>query len=88
MVAPRRGLADGQALVTDEVAVTPTEYVAQDPDLAIRTTTEYVLEHLDDENVVMCDARNGEEYAGTDVRSAARWSYSWRNQRRLGLPRR
>lgn len=62
--------ADGQELVTDEVVVTPTEYVAQEPDLAIRTTTEYVLEHLDDENVVMCDTRNGEEYAGTDVRAA------------------
>lgn len=62
--------ADGQALVTDEVAVSPTEYVAQEPDLAIRTTTEYVLEKLDDENVVMCDTRNGEEYAGTDVRAA------------------
>jgi thiosulfate/3-mercaptopyruvate sulfurtransferase len=62
--------ADGQALVTDEVTVTPTEYVAQDPDLAIRTTTEYVLERLDDENVVMCDTRNAEEFAGTDVRSA------------------
>jgi thiosulfate/3-mercaptopyruvate sulfurtransferase len=61
---------DGQALVTDEVAVTPTEYVAKDPDLAIRTTTEYVLDHLDDENVVMCDARNGEEFAGIDVRAA------------------
>ena len=62
--------AAGQALVTDEVVVTPTEYVAQEPDLAIRTTTEYVLERLDDENVVMCDTRNGEEFAGTDVRSA------------------
>lgn len=62
--------ADGQSLVTDEVTVTPTEYVAQDPDLAIRTTTEYVLERLDDENVVMCDARNAEEFAGTDVRAA------------------
>lgn len=62
--------AAGQALVSDEVTVTPTEYAAQDPDLAIRTTTEYVLERLDDENVVMCDTRNGEEFAGTDVRSA------------------
>jgi thiosulfate/3-mercaptopyruvate sulfurtransferase len=63
-------LADGHELVTDEVAVTPTEYVAQDPDLDIRTTTEYVLERLDDENVVMCDTRNAEEFAGTDVRAA------------------
>jgi thiosulfate/3-mercaptopyruvate sulfurtransferase len=62
--------ADGQELVTDEVTVTPTEYVAQEPDLAIRTTTEYVLERIDDENVVMCDTRNAEEFSGTDVRSA------------------
>ena len=63
-------LADGHELVTDAVEVTPSEYVAQDPDLEIRTTTEYVLERLDDENVVMCDTRNAEEYAGTDVRAA------------------
>jgi thiosulfate/3-mercaptopyruvate sulfurtransferase len=62
--------AEGNELVADEVAVTPSEYVAQDPDLAIRTTTEYVLERLDDESVVMCDTRNAEEFAGTDVRSA------------------
>lgn len=66
----KKWTADGQALVTDEVVVTPSEYVAQEPDLAIRTTTEYVLERIDDENVIMCDARNPEEYAGTDVRAA------------------
>jgi thiosulfate/3-mercaptopyruvate sulfurtransferase len=62
--------AAGQALSTDEPAITPTEYVAKDADLAIRTTTEYVLEHLEDDNVVLCDTRGPEEYAGTDVRSA------------------
>jgi thiosulfate/3-mercaptopyruvate sulfurtransferase len=62
--------AAGNALVADEVAVSPTEYVAKEPDLAIRTTTDYVLEKLDDENVVMCDTRNPEEFAGTDVRAA------------------
>lgn len=66
----KKWVADGNELVTDVVEVTPTEYVAQDPDLDIRTTTEYVLERLDDENVVMCDTRNAEEFAGTDVRSA------------------
>ena len=66
----KKWTAEGQELVTDEVVVTPTEYVAQDPDLAIRTTTEYVLERIDDENVVMCDTRNAEEFAGTDVRAA------------------
>ncbi|MCC6168221.1 MAG: sulfurtransferase [Caldilineaceae bacterium] len=61
--------ADGRQLVTDAVTVTPTEYVAQDPDLAIRTTTEYVLEHLDDPNTVLCDTRGPEEFTGTDVRA-------------------
>lgn len=63
-------VADGQELVTDVVEVTPSEYVAQDADLAIRTTTEYVMEHLDDENVVLCDTRGPEEFTGTDVRAA------------------
>ena len=62
--------ADGQALVTDEPAITPSAYVAQDADVAIRTTTEYVLEHLEDDNVVLWDTRGPEEFAGTDVRSA------------------
>jgi thiosulfate/3-mercaptopyruvate sulfurtransferase len=63
-------VADGQSLVTDAVEVTPTEYVAKEPNLAIRTTGDYVLEHLDDDNTVLCDTRSPEEYAGTDVRSA------------------
>lgn len=66
----KKWIADGQALSTDEVVVTPTEYVAADADPAIRTTTEYVLERIDDEGVVLCDTRNPEEFAGTDVRSA------------------
>lgn len=66
----KKWVADGQALSTDEVVVTPTEYVAQDADPAIRTTTEYVLERLDDDGVVLCDTRNPNEFAGTDVRSA------------------
>lgn len=62
-------VADGQELVTDTVEVTPSEYAAQEPDLAIRTTTDYVLEHLDDPNTVLCDTRGPEEFAGTDVRA-------------------
>jgi thiosulfate/3-mercaptopyruvate sulfurtransferase len=61
--------ADGQTLVTDAVAVTPSHYVAKEPDLTIRTTADYVLNHLDDTNVEMCDARSGAEYHGTDKRS-------------------
>jgi thiosulfate/3-mercaptopyruvate sulfurtransferase len=62
-------VADGQALVTEEVQVTPTNYVAKEPDLAIRTTSEFVLEHLDDPNTLFCDARSAAEYSGADVRS-------------------
>ncbi len=62
--------ADGQALTADVIEPTPSEYVAGDADLEIRTTAEYVMEHVDDPDTVMCDTRNPEEYAGTDVRSA------------------
>ncbi|MCH9662121.1 MAG: hypothetical protein K0U66_00505, partial [Gammaproteobacteria bacterium] len=61
--------ADGQAVVTETTDLTPTEYIAGAADPAIRTTSEYVLEHLDDPSVVTCDTRGPEEYAGTDVRS-------------------
>lgn len=61
--------ADDQAVVTEIVEPMPSEYVAGDPDPAIRTTSEYVLEHLDDPSVVTCDTRGPEEYAGTDARS-------------------
>jgi thiosulfate/3-mercaptopyruvate sulfurtransferase len=61
--------AAGQALVTDPVAITPSHYVAKAPDLTIRTTADYVLDHLDDTNVEMCDARSGKEYSGVDKRS-------------------
>lgn len=61
--------ADGQELVTDTTELTPVEYVAGEADPAIRTTSEYVWEHLDDPSVAVCDTRGPEEYAGTDVRS-------------------
>ncbi|MCB0141953.1 MAG: sulfurtransferase [Caldilineaceae bacterium] len=62
--------ADGQELSTEAVEPTPTEYVAAEADPAIRTTSEYLLAHLDDPSVVTCDTRGAEEYAGTDVRAA------------------
>jgi thiosulfate/3-mercaptopyruvate sulfurtransferase len=64
-----RWVADGQELATEAPEITPTEYVARDADPDIRTTTEYILERLDDDSVMMCDTRNPEEYAGTDVRA-------------------
>ncbi len=61
--------AEGNELTTDVPAVEPTAYVAGEADPAIRTTSEYVLEHLDDENVALCDTRSPGEHAGTDVRA-------------------
>lgn len=64
-----RWVREGQELSTEVPEVTPSEYVANEADPEIRTTTEYVLENLDNEDVVMCDTRNPEEYTGTDVRA-------------------
>ena len=61
--------ADGQALSTEAVTTEPTTYVAGEADPVIRTTSEYVLEHIDDENVAVCDTRSPGEHAGTDVRA-------------------
>jgi len=61
--------ADGQELSIEAPAIEPTTYVAGEADPAVRTTSEYVLEHIDDENVVVCDTRGPGEYAGTDVRA-------------------
>jgi len=67
----KKWTADGNALSTEAPAALPaTTYVAGEADPAIRTTSEYVLAKLEDPSVVLCDARNAEEFAGTDVRSA------------------
>jgi len=61
--------AEGQELSTEAVTAEPTTYVAGAADPEIRTTSEYVLEHLDDENVAVCDTRSPGEHSGTDVRA-------------------
>ena len=64
-------VAAGNALNTDPVApLAATTYVAGEADPDLRTTGEYVLEHLDDPSTILCDARGPGEYAGTDVRAA------------------
>ena len=65
-----RWLADGQELGTESVAFEPTEYVAGAIDDSLRATTQYVLDHLEDSDAVMCDTRSPNEFAGTDVRAA------------------
>lgn len=66
----KKWLADGEELVTNTPDVSPSNYAAGEPDPEIRTTAEYVLAHLDDENTVVCDTRSAKEYTGVDARSA------------------
>lgn len=62
-------VADGNDLSTEAVSYEATEYTAAEPDPAIRTTAEYVLDNLDNENVVTCDTRSTAEYTGEDARA-------------------
>lgn len=62
--------AEGQELTTDSPKLSPSTYEAGQPDPDIRTTGEYVLGHLDDENSLVCDTRSAKEYTGVDARSA------------------
>jgi thiosulfate/3-mercaptopyruvate sulfurtransferase len=66
----KKWIADGNTLSAEAVDALPsTSYVAGDADPNLRTTGEYVLEHLDDPSTVVCDTRGPGEYAGTDVRA-------------------
>lgn len=61
--------AEGHELSTEATTLQPATYTAGEADPAIRTTSEYVLEHIDDENVAVCDTRSPGEHSGTDVRA-------------------
>lgn len=66
----KKWVADGNELSSEAVEALPASaYVAGDADPNLRTTGEYVLEHLDDPETVVCDTRGPGEYAGTDVRA-------------------
>lgn len=64
-----RWLLDGQELATEPVEFEATEYEIAEADEEIRTTGEYVLERLNDDDVQLCDTRGINEYIGTDVRA-------------------
>lgn len=66
----KKWLADSEELVTESPQIKPSNYVAGEPDPEIRTTGEYVLAHLEDEDTVVCDTRSPKEYTGVDARSA------------------
>jgi len=66
----KKWVADGNELSTEAVEALPASvYAPGDADPELRTTGEYVLEHLDDPSTVVCDTRGPGEYAGTDVRA-------------------
>ncbi len=66
----KKWVADGNELSVDAVEALPaTTYVPGEADPELRTTGEYVLEHLEDPDTVVCDTRGPGEYAGTDVRA-------------------
>ncbi|MEW5959331.1 MAG: sulfurtransferase [Chloroflexota bacterium] len=66
----KKWTADGRELATNVTPVTASQYTAGAPDPAIRTTWEYVVEHVDDPATLFCDTRGPKEFTGTDVRSA------------------
>lgn len=66
----KRWVAEGQPLVKDVPRVTPSNYVAKDPDHTIVATWDYIVRKLGKGETLLCDARSPKEYAGLDVRSA------------------
>jgi thiosulfate/3-mercaptopyruvate sulfurtransferase len=62
--------ADGQALTTETPQVAMSDYQAGAADPNIRTTWQYVVDHVHDPSTITCDARSPDEYLGRDVRSA------------------
>jgi thiosulfate/3-mercaptopyruvate sulfurtransferase len=65
----RKWTADGGALSTEPVEVTASDYQAGPADEAIRTTWQYVVDHTDDPQTLMCDVRSPDEHLGRDVRA-------------------
>lgn len=65
----RKWVADGQELSTEVAPVTPSSFVAGDPDPDIATDWEYVVTHIDDPSTMVCDARSADEHSGEDVRA-------------------
>jgi len=62
-------VAEGHPVESGQVEPTPSQYEARfrNPDAAADKS--YVLEHLEDENVAVLDARSPGEYSGEDVRA-------------------
>ena len=63
-------LVAGRSLTNEVSQITAGQYEADQADPTIRTTSEYLLAHLDDDDLIACDTRSAREYSGLDVRSA------------------
>jgi len=61
---------EGHALQTQPIRPAPTRFQADLDGPEALATKDYVLSMLDDEQVVMLDARTAGEFAGTDLRAA------------------
>jgi thiosulfate/3-mercaptopyruvate sulfurtransferase len=66
----KQWVAEKRELTTQSPQIAPSQYVAQEPNAAIRATADDVLAGVDDAGQAFLDARSPNEYAGTDVRSA------------------
>ena len=63
-------LGDGETLTSEIPPLTPSQYQVGAPDLAIRTTWDYVVNSIGKEGTLFCDTRSQGEYTGASNRSA------------------
>ncbi len=62
-------VADGRDLTADITDFSSSSYEAGPADLQIRTTWQYVVDHVGDSSTLFCDVRGPDEHLGRDVRA-------------------
>ena len=62
-------MADGRDLTVDITDFSSSSYEAGPADLQIRTTWQYVVDHVGDPSTLFCDVRGPDEHLGRDVRA-------------------
>jgi thiosulfate/3-mercaptopyruvate sulfurtransferase len=62
--------ADGGAIDAEAVQMAASQYTAGPADETIRTTWQYVVDHVEDPQTLICDVRSPDEFLGRDVRAA------------------
>lgn len=61
---------EGHPVATDLPTPTPSKYRAHLSNPAVIASKGYIIDHLDDPDVIVLDVRSAAEYAGEDVRAA------------------